>query len=232
MSVDTPPAALPGRRLAVMQPYFYPYAGYFRLFAAVDEFVVYDCVQFPRRGRVHRCEVAGPGGADEWLTLPLAHGPRDMPIRELAFAPGARAEFDRRLARLPWLQAGDGAAAARVRAHLHGPLDGVVDFLEDGLALVSGLLGLRRPMVRSSTLGIDPALRGQARILAIAAARGATEYVNPPGGRHLYDEAAFARAGITLRFLPDYAGAYPRLLPALVSDTPAAIRADVLASMP
>jgi hypothetical protein len=37
-----------------MQPYFVPYAGYFRLFAASDLFVIYDCVQFPRRGWVHR----------------------------------------------------------------------------------------------------------------------------------------------------------------------------------
>ena len=40
--------------MAIMQPYFIPYAGYFRLFAASDLFVIYDCVQFPRRGWVHR----------------------------------------------------------------------------------------------------------------------------------------------------------------------------------
>jgi hypothetical protein len=40
--------------IAVMQPYFIPYAGYFRLFAASDLFVIYDCVQFPRRGWVQR----------------------------------------------------------------------------------------------------------------------------------------------------------------------------------
>ena len=44
----------PGKRIAVMQPYFFPYLGYFRLFSQADEFVIYDCVQMPRRGRVHR----------------------------------------------------------------------------------------------------------------------------------------------------------------------------------
>ena len=60
--------------VALMQPYFFPYAGYFRLFAAVDTFIIYDCVQFPRRGRVHRVEVPGPDGnahvADPAARLP------------------------------------------------------------------------------------------------------------------------------------------------------------------
>jgi hypothetical protein len=47
-------------RIAVMQPYFFPYAGYFRLLQAADHFVLLDCVQFPRRGRVHRTQVPGP----------------------------------------------------------------------------------------------------------------------------------------------------------------------------
>ena len=72
------------KRVAVMQPYFFPYAGYFRLFAAVDEFVIFDCVQFPRRGRVHRCEVPRSGAGREWLTLPLARQPRDVLIRSLS----------------------------------------------------------------------------------------------------------------------------------------------------
>ena len=78
------------KRVAVMQPYFFPYAGYFRLLHAVDDFVIFDCVQFPRRGRVHRTQVPGPTGQVEWLTLPLARHSRDTLIRDLAFAPDAR----------------------------------------------------------------------------------------------------------------------------------------------
>src|SRR5689334_25196809 len=91
-------ATLSRRRLAVMQPYFFPFAGYFRLFATVDQFVIFDCVQFPRRGRVHRSQVPGPNGTTKWLTLPLARRPRDVLIRDLEFAPNAREQFDQRLA--------------------------------------------------------------------------------------------------------------------------------------
>jgi len=212
-----------GKRIAVMQPYFFPYAGYFRLFAQADEFVLFDCVQFPRTGRVHRSEHA-PG---VWLTLPLARQPRDVLIRDLQFAPDARAELDRRLAALPWLAQARGTAAEQLRAHLHAPLAGVVDFLEDGLRLVNRLLGVDTPIVRSSSLPIPAELRGQDRILAIAAARAARTYLNPPGGRALYQPEAFAAAGMALEFLPDYSGAHRHLLPALARGEAPAIAAEL-----
>jgi hypothetical protein len=220
----------PTRRIAVMQPYFFPYAGYFRLFCGVDEFVIFDCVQFPRRGRVHRSEYADAAGVQAWLTLPLARQARQVLIRDLAFAPDARSELDRRLRALPWLAAGTGAAANRVREFLHSPLPSVIDYLESGLRMVNELLGIAPLITRSSTLALDPALRGQQRVLAVLRLRGATHYLNSPGGRHLYDSATFEQAGIELEFLSDYRGKYFHLLPALVTVDPRRIREDIAAS--
>lgn len=212
--------------LAVMQPYFYPYAGYFRLFSAADRFVLFDCVQFPRRGRVHRTEVTGPDGKVEWLTLPLARQPRDTLIRDLAFAADARLRFDAQLRRLPWLLTASGQAAERVLAHLNSPLESVVDFLEQGLELTCALLGLRGPALRSSSLAIDPRLHGQARILEIVTRLGATQYINAPGGRELYDPKIFSSARIELSFLPAFDGQAYQLLPALLSDDLDRVRAE------
>lgn len=206
-----------GKRIAVMQPYFFPYLGYFRLFADADEFVVYDCVQLPRRGRVHRTQVASTGRDSDWLGLPLARQPREVLIRDLAFAVDARAELDRRLASLAWVAAARGPDADRVRDYLHSPLVSVIEFLESGLRLVLEMLGISTPILRSSTLGLDPALRAQDRILAIAHARHATHYLNSPGGKDLYDAESFTREGIGLEFLPPYAGAFMHLLPALMA---------------
>jgi hypothetical protein len=228
MPLAEPPAM---KRVAVMQPYFLPYAGYFRLFAAVDEFVVYDCVQFPRRGRVHRTEVPGPSGTPAWLTLPLAPQPRETPIHALRFAEGARATLDARLDALPWLARAAGPAADAVRARLRQPLGDVVDLLQDTLGMAAALMGFAPAMRRSSALDIDPGLRGQARVIAIALAVGATHYLNAPGGRALYEADAFAEAGLQLEFLSPYAGAFVQLLPALVREDPGALRADVLAQL-
>ncbi len=212
-----------GKTIAVMQPYFFPYAGYFRLLSHVDEFVIYDCVQHPRRGRVHRTEVPGPSGDPTWLTLPLASQPRDTLIADLEFAVDARDTFDRRLRRHTWIEAASGPAADAIREHLRRDLDNVVDYLEAGLALCSRLLGIDARISRSSGLAIDPSLHGQERILAIAAALGATDYLNAPGGRHLYDPERFRETGIDLQFLPPYGGPHRYLLHALLTLDPADI---------
>jgi hypothetical protein len=210
-----------------MQPYFFPYAGYFRLFLDVDEFVIFDCVQFPRRGRVHRTEVTNALGVAEWLTLPLSSQPRDVRICDLRFAKDARIRLDRRLEEFPWWSAGKGPAADRVRDFLHAPPAAVIDCLEAGLRLVNELLCIDTPISRSSSLGLDSALRGQDRVLAVARFHGATHYLNAPGGKNLYDPADFERAGIELEFLPPYQGEFFHMLQALVSVDPMRIREDI-----
>jgi hypothetical protein len=210
-----------------MQPYFFPYGGYFRLFTAADLFVILDCVQFPRRGRVHRCEVPGRGGGTEWLTLPLARQSRDALIRDLAFAPGARQEFDRRLARYAWIAQANGPSADAVRRFLNGPFGPVIGYLETGLRLVAALLQFETEIVRSSTFDIDASLRGQDRIIAIVKAAGGTRYVNSPGGRDLYDAKRFVLQGIDLCFLRRYGGPRWTILQALMGAPPESIRAAI-----
>jgi hypothetical protein len=213
-------------RVAVMQPYFYPYAGYFRLIAAVDLFLVFDCVQFPRRGRVHRAPlpVAQGGG---WLTLPLARQPRDTAIRDIRLSHARDALWRERLARLPWLRGSPLAAA------LAAPLpEGLQPLLLDHLRLACASLGIATPLRSSSELGLRPELRGQARVIALARCAGATEYRNLPGGRALYDPAEFNAAGLSLSFMPPYEGPHMSMLHALATLDPAEIAADIRSGMP
>jgi WbqC-like protein family len=219
-----------GGCVAVMQPYLYPYAGYFRLMAAAETFVVYDDVQFPRRGRVHRCELPGEGASSRWLTLPIRRAPRETAIRDVAFADGARAALDERLRSMAWLAAGRGPLAERVREHLYGELTTPAAFVESALRLVADALELPVRFVRTSDLRIEPSLRGQDRVLALVEGVGGRTYVNAPNGRGLYDARVFAERGIALRFLEPYDGRYRYLLPALVETNPAALRDDVIAT--
>src|SRR5258707_15843607 len=87
--------------VAIMQPYFFPYAGYFRLFAASDLFVIYDCVQFPRRGWVHRNRLPDALGRESWLTLRLKKAPADVLIRDLQFSEDAAQAMENDLRRFP-----------------------------------------------------------------------------------------------------------------------------------
>ena len=202
--------------VAIMQPYFLPYAGYFRLIAQTDIFVIYDCVQFPRRGWVHRNKLVDARGEEQWLTLPLKPAPQDVRIDDLAFADHAATQLAERLRPFP-VAARRGAHAPlleRVRRVEGRPVDYIADLLE----AACDLLGLRWNVVRSSSLAVPPEVRGQDRILAIAQRLGATRYLNAPGGRDMYDAPTFAEAGLELRFLDPWAGAGGSILQRLADD--------------
>jgi hypothetical protein len=203
--------------IAVMQPYFIPYAGYFRLFAASELFVIYDCVQFARRGWVHRNRLVDRNGVERWLTLPLQKAPRDVLIRDLRFVPDSAELVAQRLRPFSLAPSGRSDVGQIVEA-LRDASGTPVDYIERLLQQIVIYLGLPWRVIRSSALDLPPSLRGQQRILEIARRLGARRYVNAPGGRHLYDAAAFDQAGVELRFLSEYAGPSASILTRLMTE--------------
>jgi hypothetical protein len=215
--------------VAIMQPYFLPYAGYFRLFAASDLFVIYDCVQFPRRGWVHRNRFLDATGEERWLTLPIAKAPREALIRELRFVDGVREALRERLRPLP-IFAVRGQPEPDILTTLRDIGGTPVDYLERLLHDVVAHLGLQWNVIRSSTLRLPDTLHGQGRIIEIARRVGATTYVNAPGGRRLYDAPTFDNAGIQLRFLGDYHGPSASILRRIFVEEAGALAEDIRGS--
>lgn len=214
------------RTVAIMQPYFFPYAGYFRLLACSDVFVIYDSVQFPKGGRVHRSEVE----SGRWLTLPLARNPFGTSIRDVRLREDAVSDFERKMRAFDWIEDAEGPCAETVRGLLRSPKPSLVDYLEESLTMIADLLTIDVEIVRSSDLEIDADLRGQDRVVAVALAVGASRYLNSPGGRSLYNADGFNVAGIELTFLRPYEGRYPYLLKALLTGNAVDIRNDIHAT--
>jgi hypothetical protein len=215
--------------VAIMQPYFLPYAGYFRLFAATDLFVIYDCVQFPGRGWVHRNRLVDASGKGRWLTLPLAKAPQQSLIRDLRFSAGAADILAGRLRSFAALAQAPQPASPIMEAL--GDVGGTpVAYIERLLNRVVSYLDLPWNVVRSSSLDVPSSFRGQDRIIEIARRLGARQYVNAPGGRHLYDRDTFARAGIELRFLSDYPGPSASILARILAEAPHDLAKDIKAS--
>jgi hypothetical protein len=167
-----------GLTVAIMQPYFFPYGGYFRLFAAADLFVALDCVQFPRRGYVHRNQLKDFQARKQWLTLPLKKGNRvTTRICDLHFHDNARTLMNEQLRRFPALadiRVSDPALADLLMAFDLSP----TEYLIQSLQAVTSRLGIFRPILRSSALGIPPEIHAQARIIKIAELVGATRYMH------------------------------------------------------
>lgn len=215
-------------KVAIMQPYFFPYAGYFRLFAAADLFVVFDCVQFPRRGWVHRNQLIDHTSQPRWLTLPLTKGSRDATrICDLTFPSDAGVLFSERLRNFPSISIIAGFNESLIRDIQY--LDrSPVQYLVSTLQHVTKLLGLIKPILLSSSLGIPVELRAQDRIMEIAKRVGAMHYINAPGGRGIYEPQAFKDAGISLNFLPEYIGSHQSILERLAHESVDSLTKEIL----
>src|SRR5262249_21247749 len=176
--------------------------------------VIYDCVQFPRRGWVHRNRLIDQSGTLRWLTLPLQKAPREVCIRDLRFASDAPALFEERLR--PFCFASGERDLRDIMSSLRNLEGSPVDYIERLLQEIMRYLGLPWNVIRSSALNVPLCYRGQSRILEIARTLGAKRYVNAPGGRDLYDPGTFRDAGIELCFLSDYGGPATSILSRLM----------------
>ena len=191
-----------------MQPYFAPYAGYFRLAAACDVFVIYDCVQFPRRGWVHRNKLPDATGQLQWFTLPLEKAPQNTAINAMRFVEDAKSQIAAATRRFPDLR----DASNPLVSHLYAA-DGLLSvWLENSIRITCGLLGFQPDFLRSSDMDLAETLRGQDRIIEIVKRLGGKSYVNVPGGRALYQAEAFQREALELTFLAPYEGDHVSIL--------------------
>jgi hypothetical protein len=188
--------------VAIMQPYFFPYLGYFQLAAKSDIFVFHDDAQYIKGGWVNRNRIARDG-KESWLTLPVLRGAHDLAINERRYQLTPRV-VDRLLRRIGAAYA-DAPRFEQTRALVGEILNcgdaNVATFNARLVQRVAGQLGIRASFVFSSQLGKDNRLTGQERVIDICRRLGATDYVNPIGGTRLYQAERFSREGIDLSFL-------------------------------
>ncbi|WP_341327600.1 WbqC family protein [Methylotuvimicrobium sp. KM2] len=186
-------------KLAIMQPYFFPYLGYFQLIHAVDAFVVYDDVNFIKGGWINRNYILTQGEKTR-ITLQLLGASPNLPINQIPVG-------ENRGKLLKTLQ--QSYARAPFYPEVFPLLEEILGFEEPNLAVfldfglrrICDYLNLRPRWHLSSDLQKDNSLRGQDKVLAICKELGAERYVNVPGGRDLYDRASFEAAGIRLSFI-------------------------------
>lgn len=197
-------------KLAIMQPYFLPYIGYFQLIAAVDLFVVYDNIKYTKKGWINRNRLL-LNGKDAYFTLPLKGGSDALDIgeRELAedFNRGKLLnQFKGAYLRAPFFAQTFPLIEQIVRYEDAN----LFRFLHHALVATCGHLGIATEIRVASTLPADHGLRNQARVLALCEAVGADIYVNAIGGMELYSQDEFRTRGVELRFIRSNPFEYPQ----------------------
>lgn len=209
-----------------MQPYFFPYLGYYRLLSLVDLFVVFDCVQFPRRGWVHRNKFSDSNGNLKWLTLPLQKDTRDVKILDLKFRKNSDQILMHKMSTFPTLL--NGLKKNNLLNELLFSFDiDPVEYLIRQLSFINELFDFGSKIIRSSSLSIPSEFKGSDRILSITKLFGAKKYLNSPGGISLYRIDDFESHGIQLEFLKPYNGSFVSILERLTQESIFTLRSEL-----
>lgn len=192
-------------RVGIMQPYFFPYAGYFSLIKHTALFVLFDTPQFIRHGWIERNRVLKPGEGWQYVRAPLVKHPREARIREVLinnsepWRERLLAQLEHYRKRAPFYP----EVTALLRQLFGREYSTIVDFDRASLAAVCDYLGIRTPLRVFSEMGleVEPAAAPDEWALNICRALpGADEYWNPPGGLSFFDRSKYEAAGVRLKF--------------------------------
>lgn len=188
--------------IAIMQPYFFPYIGYFQLIAAVDQFVIYDDVQWIKGGWINRNRIQ-IRGQPHFITIPVSAEGNLRPICERQLATSFQEAAKKIVSQLsdayrpaPYFD----PVRSLVSRCLAFETRNVSELVVHSLREVCEYIGVSTPFLRSSDLPRTD-LRGVERVIQIVRHCGGDVYINPIGGQELYTGDRFATDGLTLRFL-------------------------------
>ncbi|WP_230774957.1 WbqC family protein [Roseiconus lacunae] len=196
------------KRIGIMQPYFFPYIGYFHLISAVDVFVIYDNVKYTKRGWINRNRFLEQGAASTF-SVPLKKASDSLNIDQREVADSFdRQKLLRRMSQAYRKAPQFDTTFALVRDAVLHSNSNLYDYIENSLRCLLAYLSIEKTILRSSSVEIDHSLRGQDKVIAICSALDATSYVNAIGGTELYDTDHFQDHAIELRFIESHLRVY------------------------
>lgn len=199
-------------KFAVMQPYFMPYIGYFQLMHAVDVFVVYDAIEFSKKGWIHRNRIL-VNGEPQYFTVNLEKASDYMMVNERFVSTVFMKERRKILAKIE--------TNYRKAEYFEETMPLVVDCLEFdnrnlfdfiyySIVRMAEHIGIQTELKVSSSLPIDQSLKNKYKLWKISECLGIQDYINPLGGESLYDKSEFASNNVHLSFLESCLSAYPQ----------------------
>ena len=192
-------------KLAIMQPYFLPYLGYFSLIKHTDEFILFDTVQFIRHGWIERNRILKPSNGWQYIMVPLKKHSRETIIKDIEINNDQQWK-EKILAQLQHYK--------KQAPYFSNVIDilneifskeyaTIVDLNLASLKTVCNYLGINTPIGIFSQMNIEiePANAPDEWALNICKALGnVDEYWNPPGGQSFFDRKKYENAGINLKF--------------------------------
>ncbi len=188
-------------RLAIMQPYLFPYVGYYQLFSSVDKFVFYDDVNFIKKGWINRNKILGKNGVVNF-TVPCCKVSQNVTIKNTAIVEDSKVKLLNKIEncyrqapfysqRIPLIK--------RILGEEHESIGALA---EDSITFILNYFDVETEFKRSSLSNYNNnSLAGQNRILDIVKREEAHTYHNLPGGKSIYRKDDFLANNVNLRFI-------------------------------
>jgi hypothetical protein len=189
-------------KLGIMQPYIFPYIGYFQLINAVDKFVIYDDVNFINKGWINRNRILN-NGKDSLFSIPLREASQNKLINEIEVNWDAawKSKFLKTLEqcykKAPFYQ----EILPIIEQTLSLDDEVISKVIENNLRLICHYLEIKTEIISSSDIYKNVHLKAQERILDICLQENATQYINPIGGLELYNKEFFEAKNIKMDFI-------------------------------
>jgi len=189
-----------------MQPYFLPYTGYWQLLNMVDKFVVYDNIQYTKKGWINRNNIL-LNNEIFLFSLPLKKNKDFLNVNErylsddsLTNSVKVLRQIENSYKKAPFFH----KAFPLVESIFKNENANLFDYIYESIVSVCHYLDIETEIVISSSIDIDHSLKSQEKVISISKKLGVDTYVNPYGGVGLYERAAFKQEGIDLNFIiPD-----------------------------
>jgi hypothetical protein len=190
------------KKIAIMQPYFFPYIGYFQLIHSVDEFVVYDNIEFTKKGWINRNRIL-VNGIDVYISLPLKKDSDFLHVKDRFLADTWDVERKKMLNRIiesyrkaPFFRETYEVLERCIMYEDHN----LFNFIFHSVLTLVNYLNIDTKLTVSSTLSIDHQLKSEDKVIAICKLQQAGVYINPIGGVSLYDKERFLSHNLELKF--------------------------------
>ncbi|CAN5376086.1 WbqC family protein [soil metagenome] len=188
--------------IAIMQPYVFPYIGYFQLIGAVDKFIFYNDVNFIKKGWIHRNRIL-LNGTDHLFTIPCTEISQNKRICDtrLAFDVKERNKLIQTISqaykRAPFFE----TIFPLVESILVQPYEFIDELAMQSVKDVSSYLQLNVSFEESKNRYGNEELKKADRLIDICLTEGIKSYINPSGGQSIYTHEYFNERGVNLQFI-------------------------------
>jgi len=186
-------------KLAIMQPYFFPYIGYWQLINDVDIFVIYDDVNFIKQGYINRNSILNSTKPQQF-TLELIGASSNKLINEISVGNNRKKllkTIKQNYLKAPYYE----NIYLLIQEILENNEKNLAKFLTNSLKVISNYLDIDTQFILSSELDKDNRLKAQDKVIEITKILKVPKYINAIGGQELYDKEVFQKNEIELNFL-------------------------------